>query len=538
MKNDDVYINELKSKLLEVETKFDILYNNSPDMYVAVSPLDANVKFCNKTLLTKTGYTEDEIINKPIFNLYSEKCMPKVEKAFHEFVETGKVVNKQLILKRKDGTLIDVILNVIAVKDEDGKIIYSTSSWRDITEELKSKEREIENEYLLLESQRIANIASWKYNLETKKILCSEEMYKIFDINKNIEITEYSQLTDKIPSEEKEKVINAFNLFLINKEKYDLEYSIVVDNKIKYLSANTEPIYDSSKKLIMLIGTIQDITFTKSIQNELEDFNKNLETKIAEKTKHLELAQEQLILSEKMASLGSLMAGISHEINTPIGIGFTGISHFRDEINLLADKYKNDEMEEDVFEDFLNSSKEISYLIYSNLDRAANLIKSFKQVAVDQTSENKRKILFFDYIEENLLSLNSIIKRKDIDIKVECDRTLEVYTYPGKISQVITNLIINSFNHGFKNREKGSISIDICKLNDEIVIEYRDNGCGVGKDNLSKIFTPFFTTNREFGGTGLGLSIIYNIVTKSLNGSISCSSKINEGIEFIIKFKL
>lgn len=536
MLKDKIYIEELEKKLLETQTKFDILYNNAPDMYVAVSPLDACVKFCNQTLLNKTGYTEEEVVGFPVFKLYAEKCLPDVESAFNEFKTTGSVKDKQLIIRRKDGTIIDVILNVVSVRNEKDEIIYSTSCWRDITQDLKNRQKQIENEHLLLESQRMANIGSWKYDLESKQLSCSSEIYQIFNIDKTIKIISYAELIKKVEPQSKKRVEDAFSLFLINKEKYVIEYTIILENEEKHLYASSEPIFNNSNELILLIGTIQDITFTKNIQKQLEGFNKNLESKIVEKTEDLKQAQEQLIFSEKMASLGSLVGGVAHEINTPIGIGVTGVSHLVETINELDKKYTNNTMTEEAFKNFLSTSLEISHLIHTNLVRAANLVKSFKQVAVDQISEEKRTFLLKEYLKEVLLSINSITKKKEIKINVICDDNLEVTTYPGALSQILTNLVMNSFIHGFRDKKEGEIDINISKNDKKLSIIYKDNGNGISENNLSKIFNPFFTTNREFGGSGLGLSVIYNIITKSLKGKISCESKINKGTEFRISF--
>ncbi len=125
-------------------------------------------------------------------------------------------------------------------------------------------------------------------------------------------------------------------------------------------------------------------------------------------------------------------------------------------------------------------------------------------------------------------------KKTNLDINIICQKNINIDSYPGAYSQIITNLIMNSIVHGFKQKEKGKISIEITKKNKELQIIYRDNGKGIKKENLNKIFDPFFTTNRDNGGSGLGLNIIYNIITSNLDGSITCISKENKGVEFKI----
>ena len=272
----------------------------------------------------------------------------------------------------------------------------------------------------------------------------------------------------------------------------------------------------------------------KKRTSELEESNDELQFTI----ENLKNTQDKLIEAEKMASLGGLVAGVAHEINTPIGIGITGITHLLRLTDDLKKLLSDDNLSKKEFDEYLSMSEEISKLINSNLNRTAQLVKSFKQVAVDQTNEEKREFNVKDYIDEILFSINSLTKKAKINIDVKCDDKIKINSYPGAVSQIITNMIINSIRHGFKEKENGKISIDITKSDDGIMLKYKDNGQGILEENLNKIFDPFFTTNREEGGTGLGLNIIYNIITNTLKGTIKCISKRGHGVEFIIIFKV
>ena len=257
------------------------------------------------------------------------------------------------------------------------------------------------------------------------------------------------------------------------------------------------------------------------------------------KTIHnLKQTQEQLIASEKMAALGGLVAGVAHEINTPVGISLTGITHLEDSTKNIIAKYENKKMSQNDFDEYLSISNEISSLVHNNLKKAAQLVRSFKQVAVDQSSEEKRIFNLKDYINEILASINSITKKTQLTIKVHCPEDIIINSYPGSYSQVISNLIMNSIVHGFKKNESGNIKINIEKQDKTIELIYIDDGKGISKDNLPKIFDPFFTTERNSGGSGLGLNIIYNIIISTLNGTISCESEENKGTKFIITFNV
>lgn len=284
----------------------------------------------------------------------------------------------------------------------------------------------------------------------------------------------------------------------------------------------------------------RDITDKKNLEQqvtkrneELEDSNHELEMSI----QNLKKTQEQLVTSEKMASLGGLVAGVAHEVNTPVGIGLTGITHLIELSKKLKKKYNSEKMSQVDFEEYLKTVEELSVLINSNLERAAELVKSFKKVAVDQTSEVKRKFNLKEYIEEILSSIYNITKKTKVKIDIISKQQIKINSYPGAISQIITNLIMNSLIHGYHKDDIGLINIELIKDNNKIKIIYKDDGTGIAKENLTRIFDPFFTTNRENGGSGLGLNIIYNIVTNTLGGTISCSSELNEGVEFIITFE-
>ena len=269
-------------------------------------------------------------------------------------------------------------------------------------------------------------------------------------------------------------------------------------------------------------------------QDDLTQSNKELNTTI----RNLRTTQNKLIESEKMASLGGLVAGVAHEINTPIGIGLTGITHFLESTKGIKRNYENENMSQEEFEKYLHTAEELAVLINSNLNKTAHLVKSFKQVAVDQTSEEKREFNLKNYTKELLLSLGNITKKTNLKIEVNCEESLIINSYPGALSQVLTNLIINSIKHGFEEKEKGEISVTFTKEGNSIKLIYTDTGKGIPLKNIERIFEPFFTTSRDRGGTGLGLNIIYNIITNNLKGNIVCNSKEGNGVEFIIIFPL
>jgi signal transduction histidine kinase len=267
---------------------------------------------------------------------------------------------------------------------------------------------------------------------------------------------------------------------------------------------------------------------------QLADANKQLQTTLS----HLEDSHNKLVEQEKMASLGELVAGIAHEINTPIGIGVTAVSHLNYIIGQLREKFDDKKLTNSFVEEFLNNASNGAEISLLNLSRAADIISNFKLIAVDQSSDQLRKISLNSYLHDVLKSLNPQLKKYKHIITIDCDENLEVYIRAGALVQIITNLIMNSIFHGFENIESGTVIITAGAVEDEVHICYEDNGCGMPPAALTKLFEPFYTTKRGKGGSGLGASLVYNLVTQGLNGRISAGSELKQGLKFNINFPI
>lgn len=283
---------------------------------------------------------------------------------------------------------------------------------------------------------------------------------------------------------------------------------------------------------------------------EVNSLNRSLELRVHERTRklkeaneelkvtlqNLEKTQDQLIESEKMAALGELVTGIAHEVNTPLGICVTGVSFLGNRLDYLSTLYHEGEMKKDDFEEFLENSKNIHQSTITNLSRAADLIQSFKQIAVDRSAFDKRKFKVAQYIQMTLNTLQGELKHKHVSVEVICHPDLEIDTDAGVFSQIISTLISNSIMHAFDNVETGTITLKISENESETILQFSDNGIGIAPENLKKIFDPFYTTQRGRGGTGLGLHILYNLIHRKVGGTIYCQSELNEGATFTITF--
>jgi len=251
---------------------------------------------------------------------------------------------------------------------------------------------------------------------------------------------------------------------------------------------------------------------------------------------HLEMTHGHLVESEKMASLGGLVAGVAHEINTPVGISVSAASYLQDRTTTVKDSLARGELSQPELASYLDDAAQSARLLLSNANRAAQLVQTFRQVAIDQTSEVRRQFDLRGYIEETLLSLQPKLAGAQVTVNVDCPPGLEMDSYPGPLAQVITNLALNSLQHGFEVGTPGTIRI-VAHLSgdDEVVLCYEDDGRGIPEELHERIFEPFFTTRRGFGGTGLGLHLVYNIVTARLNGSIEVRNRAGGGTLFVLR---
>jgi signal transduction histidine kinase len=242
----------------------------------------------------------------------------------------------------------------------------------------------------------------------------------------------------------------------------------------------------------------------------------------------------QLIESEKMSSLGELVAGVSHEVSTPIGICITAQSFFIDETRAIQDKFDNGSMARQDFVGYIDIAFENGQILTANLNRTAELIRNFKQVAVDQCIEDLRSFAVHRYIVDLLTTLKPRIKSLKHTIEVVGDEQLVITSLPGAMAQIITNLIMNSIIHGFEDTVEGHIRISVIQAEHGVRLIYEDDGKGMPEESLEKIFDPFFTTRKGKGGTGLGMNIVYKLITDSLHGSIDCKSENENGVCFNI----
>jgi len=315
----------------------------------------------------------------------------------------------------------------------------------------------------------------------------------------------------------------------------------------RWISMSTRTFIEPQRTLVLF--TYFDITERRHAQQEIQNLNTELEARVARRTADLEssnqelsltlanlnTAKDQLVQSEKLAALGALVAGVAHELNTPIGNGLTvasSLDYRVQEFAALMDKG----MKRSDLQSFLDDTRQAADILTRNLARAGALVASFKQVAVDQASSQRRPFFLSVLVSEILLTLSPAIRKSNCTVTADIGDELQMDSYPGPFGQVLTNLINNAMVHGFDGKPGGTIAITADTFgSDHLELQVRDNGCGIPRTDLNRVFEPFFTTRMGQGGSGLGLHIVHNLVTSVLGGQIEAQSEFGQGATFIIR---
>lgn len=399
-----------------------------------------------------------------------------------------------------------------------------------LTETKKTLELEIEErkqaEAALKESERLYRILAdnvsdniWTMDMEMNFTFTSPSVFQMRGYTVDEATAQALEETLTPASMEVARRVIAEELELQNKGERPRDRSRTIeaelyckDGSTVWTEIESNFIYGINGQPEGIIGVTRDITERKSTEN-------------------------QLLRSKKLASLGDMVAGVAHEISTPLGVSLMASSFLNDTTNKLV-KECNPGTESPAFEKYAKKALEASSIILTNLERASDLLSSFKHVAVDQVVEEKRRFNLKTNIEDTLSSLRPKYKRTDHEVTVECPDNIEIDNYPGAFSQIITNLVMNSLTHGFEGVEKGRVTIKAEKNGSMLLFTYRDTGKGMDGATLSKLFDPFFTTTRSQGGIGLGMHIVYNLVSKTLHGAIQCKSLPGKGMECYIEIPI
>ncbi|MCV2367276.1 sensor histidine kinase [Roseateles oligotrophus] len=298
------------------------------------------------------------------------------------------------------------------------------------------------------------------------------------------------------------------------------------------------PLRDEQGQVVGAIETVIDVTALKRTQESLLMLNQQLEARVEARSQELELAMEQLLQADKMAALGSLVAGVAHELNTPLGNVLTVATTIADASKTFGQELLGGRLRRAEVQASLDQLHDASLLIERNAKRAAKLVADFKQIAVDQSSTHRREFALRDLVNDTLSMLSSSHLLGQVQVQVDIDPGIHLHSFPGPLEQILGHLLTNSIKHGFEAQAEGRITIQAQAQGSAVSISYADDGCGIESAALRHLFEPFYTTRFGQGGSGLGLYIVYNLVTSALGGSIEVSSKPGFGCRFDLNLPL
>ena len=525
--------------------QFARVFHASPDWIVITRLSDSMIVEANQGFEDLSGYSAREAIGNPIskFNIWvnPQQRADIVE----QLKRDGIVRHVQTRARRRDGEVrdFDVSVTLIAV---DGKA-HSHAVWvcRDITAARVAAEslRDSESRFSMLFSLSPVPMCYSNARNEFSTTQWNNAWFTTFGFDPEAcQGKTGTELNIWVNPQDRQAILD---MAATGKAQSHMETLLRrADGVIRQVSVSTRFLIDAESPL--LVSTYMDITEREESRLKIEAMNAELESRVMERTAELrttnqELSQtletlrrakDQLVQSEKLAALGALVAGVSHELNTPIGNGLTVASALEHRVEEFAQKIDAGLRRSDL-QSFVEEARFAAEIITRNLGRAGSLVSSFKQVAVDQTSSQRRVFSLNSLVSEIVMTLSAVTKKYTCAVLVDVPTDIMLESYPGPLGQVLTNLINNALLHGFEPKDAGSITITAASGSDDTVqLTVVDTGRGIAPENLRRIFEPFFTTRLGQGGSGLGLHIVHNIVGGVLGGQIKAASEPGAGTRF------
>ena len=434
----------------------------------------------------------------------------------------GMVREFEYQVRQRGGGILWLSDSATAVRDEKGEVTRYEGTVRDITDQKRAEDAIAEGRRLL---QQVIDTVPAVINVKDNQlryVLMNRYMSGIFGIEPEDAI---GRTTTELMSRYGAQKTDEFDKRVLEGGMqlgfYEDEY---VDSKgqMRQWLVNKLPLLDTDGKVDKIVSVALDIGERKRSELEMRKARDAAETAL----RNLRDTQASLIEAEKLAALGRLVAGVAHEVNNPVGISLTVASALDRKTANFAAEVERGDLRRSSLNEFLGTSRDASAQLVANLNRAAELIQSFKQVAADRNYSDQRTFDLADLTEQVVLSLRPGLRKRNLMLNVECQPNLVMTSYPGPYGQVLTNLFLNAVAHAFPDGRSGVVDIKVRESGkDNVEIIFSDNGCGMSLDVRRRAFDPFFTTRRDQGGTGLGLHIVYSIVTNRLGGRLDLDSE-------------
>jgi PAS domain S-box-containing protein len=505
------------------EESYRTLFETSVDGIYVTTP-GGELLNANPALARMMGYaTPRELING-IGDVARSVYLHASAREQYQFLmrRDGMVREFEYQVRARDGTILWLSDSASAVRNEAGEIVRYEGVVRDITDQKRAEDAIAEGRRLL---QQVIDTVPAVINVKDKNlhyVLMNRYMAGVFGIEPKDAIGHtttdlMSRYGAQKTDENDKRVLEAGRELGF----YEEEYRDSAGNMRQWL-VNKLPLLDADGEIENIVTVALDIGERKRGEQEMRKAKDAAEAAL----RNLRETQNSLIEAEKLAALGRLVAGIAHEVNNPVGISLTVASALERRTALFAGEVARGDLRRSSLNDYLETSRDASTQLVSNLNRAAELITSFKQVAADRNYSDQRVFDLGDLTEQVVMSLRPGLRKQNLTLNVDCQPNLTMNSYPGPYGQVLTNLFLNSVAHAFPDGNAGAVDIQVrASGKDNVEILFSDNGVGMSLDVRRRAFDPFFTTRRDQGGTGLGLHIVYSIVTTRLGGRLDLDSQ-------------
>jgi PAS domain S-box-containing protein len=505
------------------EESYTKLFETSVDGIYVTTP-GGKLLNANPALARMMGYDAPEQLIASIDDVaHNVYVNPLAREQFKRLMQRdGLVRDFEYQVRQRGGGILWLSDSATVVRDDKGEVNRYEGTVRDITDQKRAEDAIAEGRRLL---QQVIDIVPAVINVKDNQlryVLMNRYMSGIFGIEPEDAI---GRTTAELMSRYGAAKTDEFDKRVLEGGAqlgfYEDEY-IDAKGQMRQWLVNKMPLLDADGKVDRIVSVALDISERKRSELEMRKARDAAENAL----RNLRDTQASLIEAEKLAALGRLVAGVAHEVNNPVGISLTVASALERKAANFASEVERGDLRRSSLNDFLATSRDASSQLVANLNRAAELIQSFKQVAADRNYSDQRTFDLADLTEQVVMSLRPGLRKRNLTLNVECQPNLIMMSYPGPYGQVLTNLFLNAVAHAFPDGRPGIVDIQVRESGkDNVEIIFSDNGCGMSLDVRRRAFDPFFTTRRDQGGTGLGLHIVYSIVTNRLGGRLDLDSE-------------
>ncbi|MDB5634872.1 MAG: multi-sensor signal transduction histidine kinase [Tardiphaga sp.] len=509
------------------EESYRKLFEGSVDGIYVTTPAGALLN-ANPALARMMGYDSPEELIRATLDISRTIYVDPAARAEYQLrmQRDGTVREFEYQVRQRHYTILWLSDSATAVRDENGEVVRYEGTVRDITNQKHAEAAVKEGRRLL---QQVIDTVPAVINVkdtQLRYVLMNRYMAGIFGIEPDEALgrttaelmSRYGATKTSDPDKRVLETGDGLGF-------YEEEYKDSSGTMRQWL-VNKLPLLTPDGKIENIVTVALDIGERKRSEHEMRKAKDAAEAAL----RNLRETQNSLIEAEKLAALGRLVAGVAHEVNNPVGISLTVASSLERKIALFGEEVARGDLRRSSLTEFIESNRDAASQLVANLNRAAELIQSFKQVAADRNYSDQRVFDLADLTEQVVMSLKPGLRKQNLALSVDCRPNLIMNSYPGPYGQVLTNLFLNAVAHAFPNGSGGAVEIRIQEAGDDHVeVLFSDNGIGMSADVRRRAFDPFFTTRRDQGGTGLGLHIVYNIVTNRLGGRLNLHSEPGKG---------